>query len=299
MTIRPRVGTYVVKCCSDLEQISKLLVNNWIFRGMPDFNFRLLSNMERNLPDLIKIKSVESAFVGKLHKVHIREKGRSANRNDIISNFMKLQHFSDGKYGTRFLDFTENFWIAVWFAVQFSFPGFQGKDAVVWSIKTQNIPYFSRNFPRNKLQNFARGVVICGRDYSVLKRQKRQEGVFLVPQDFIDFKYMYSRDFLLQPMDFNIADQLGVSIEELRSDYECINIQHREMVAWKIKIVNDMKLDILNYMNEKFSHINESNLFPEIEKKEYRSTPEDDIVAIMERDNTLDELNQVLKKLDD
>jgi hypothetical protein len=124
-------ASYDLLLMSEFVDVAETLSSGWVFRGQADSDWDISSSLEREAERLTGLD--QSAYEGAILKyiklaVSFDETSRLENE-DHFSWLALLQHHG---CKTRLVDFTESFYVALYFAVR----GCPDCDAAVWAIGT-------------------------------------------------------------------------------------------------------------------------------------------------------------------
>jgi hypothetical protein len=129
-------ASYVLPHQSEIVDVPDIFGTSWFFRGQADSEWAISSSLEREVDRLISnrkasiiniLSEFEAASLVKIKSASSIEPQIGTGDRDDFSWLALLQHHG---CKTRLVDFTESFYVALYFAVR----DLSGVDAAVWAI---------------------------------------------------------------------------------------------------------------------------------------------------------------------
>lgn len=279
-------ASYEIALSSEILNISNILASDFVFRGHANSSWDISSSMERELsrrftPDPTRWfeTSIQSEFeksvLQKIKSAPNIEQHADLGEKDDFSWLALLQHYG---CKTRLVDFTESFYVALYFAVR----DLPDTNAAVWVIKTSSLDeklsvlynknssiYYQKLHPLSKEEISRRLVnnsiewtdryidnkhlaIAYGKPEHPNKRMDAQQGLFLCP---LNLKRTFKE---------NLTIGLGLTgkkepVVRLKNMDELIDAANTEKVL-KICIPKTLHKSILKDL--RMMDIDEATLFP-------------------------------------
>lgn len=127
-------GTYLsykIHIISEIVDVADALSYGWVFRGQADSTWPISSSLEREIPENNndERENFEARCLKEIRSTSTKQQADIPANTDDFSCLALLQHHG---CKTRLVDFTESFYVALYFAAR----EFPDEDAVVWAIAT-------------------------------------------------------------------------------------------------------------------------------------------------------------------
>lgn len=264
----------------DIFKIDNKFLNEFLFRGQANKEWKLTSSIERlinrlhpNYPDKAILSSQEKSMIEEFQwKFQIFENTNISDQ-DYIEWLSIMQHYGAA---TRLLDFTDSFFVATFMALSDSV-----NDSSIWAINKHTITsdtfkLFSEKFSKNSASrkeidkyslelankairnahNESEQKLLLIRPKKCNERIYRQQGLFLMPTN------------IQRPFMDNLSPFLD-NKESLNIDFEDIiqisknPYRQNEIAMIKINIPKNIHLSIISNLRE--MNIHSELLFPGIE----------------------------------
>lgn len=284
MTDKPKhnYASYKFDSIEEIFQAANILPYDWVFRGHADASWDIESSLEREVNrhdrKIHMMSEVEEEALKHIKHASALGLKHGLNDSDDFSWLALLQHFG---CKTRLVDFTESFYIALYFAVNEMRENKTENDkkmyldSAVWAISTQKLDAainayrfrseegFSEQEAKERLVNNSVSEpcryidsdefhVVCGKPKELNNRLIAQQSLFLCPMTIIhSFKDNLTRALNLtgtkeRPLRLHTMEEL---------------IQAKDHVdAIKFIVPGDLLRNILFHLKK--MNITEATLFP-------------------------------------
>ncbi|HBA83108.1 MAG TPA: hypothetical protein DCZ95_03345 [Verrucomicrobia bacterium] len=200
--------TFSLVLPSDVMDLADLLGTGWAFRGQADVEWPIASSLEREVsrryrpgPTGWLENSIQCGFEGfalaRIRSARSTIEEAVTNEMDAFSWLALLQHHG---CKTRMVDFTESFYVALYFAIR----DLPDSDAAIWAIATAPLRERTRSLFKNSTEQLSeedvsrrlvnnsidwpdryeeddRFAVVCGKPQYLNQRLIAQQGIFLCP----------------------------------------------------------------------------------------------------------------------
>jgi hypothetical protein len=224
---------------------------NFWYRGVQDFEYNLLPTLYRHktISDLSKLNELEQIMMTRFKERSIPFLDRSIDYDDVWGWMFIMQHFG---IPTRLLDWTENPFIGLFFALQESEKTME-KDAAVWILDPDNW-----NNTALKHMNFKSGIL--NKDAMIIHNYetKKLDTSILTSPPLSIYGDHNSPRIVSQRGVFIIYGSNNKPMEEIYKD-----IYDSDDILFKFIIPKDKKADIILSLNK--IGITESVIFPDLE----------------------------------
>jgi len=271
---------YRLDIIEDCIPIADVLGDGWVFRGQADASWCLSSTLEREAKRL-KLDGLEDFEKWALRKLTLASQYsecQGLSPDDYFSWFAMLQHHG---CKTRLVDFTESFYVALYFAIR-DLPS-EDKDcgddnAAIWAVKRTTIDnhmdilheqlgsrfetpalladrllFNAINWPDRFAGNGDPALaVVCGQPKQLTQRMIAQQGLFLAP---LDIKRPFQENLMRA---LRMADSSGESVQIDSPD----ELKDAARTANLLKIVVPLEEHRRLLFQLRRMNITEANLFP-------------------------------------
>lgn len=270
---RHNYAKYNYLLISDMVDIAHTFDSDWVFRGQSDSSWTIQSSLEREVGKYYTENSSTHCDIQKGFEENALKISKSSTGcinavdkpKDDFSWLALLQHHG---CKTRLVDFSESFYIALFFAVKEN----HDKDGAVWAIKTEKIRYKTLivNNHKHSAEEFARLLVnnsaewknryencedlmmTCAKPEQLNQRLMAQQGLFLCPLNF-NKSFMENLTYSLNLSGNKEEVKPLNSIADLEEE-----VKNGDVI--KITISQEDKKNILAHLHK--MNLTEATLFP-------------------------------------
>jgi len=263
-------ATYELCLKSDFVDVADALASGWVFRGQADTSWDISSTLEREMERFKNEDraAYEASVLKQVKSVGPLDHGATRRPTDDFSWLALLQHHG---CKTRLVDFTESFYVALFFAVR----DCPKSDAAVWAISTSEMDATIRSIcerrnnelsgeemPRRLVNNSIELperyrddeslAIVCGNPHHLNQRMIAQQGVFLCPLN-LNTSFMENLTLGLALTGKKEAPKRLNTLEDLEDESKAGKVI-------KIKLLASQHRDLLFHLRK--MNITEATLFP-------------------------------------